>query len=62
VVGAAVVIVAVTVTAVPLSCTAELDKLHVGAGVADGVMLQLRFTVPVGWFLKSRTGCLHPRG
>ena len=46
-VGAAVVIVAVTVTAVPVSCTAELDKLHVGAGVADGVMLHLRFTVPV---------------
>ncbi len=46
-VGAAVVIVAVTVTAVPLSCTAEFDKLHVGTGVAVGVMLQLRFTVPV---------------
>jgi hypothetical protein len=46
-VGAVVVIVAVTVTAVPLSCTAEVDKLHVGAGVADGMMLQLRFTVPV---------------
>jgi hypothetical protein len=46
-VGAAVAIVAVTVRAVPLSCTAELDKLQVGAGVAVGVMLQLRFTVPV---------------
>jgi hypothetical protein len=47
VVVAAVVIVAVTVAAVPLSCTAELDKLHVGPAVEDGVMLQLRFTVPV---------------
>jgi hypothetical protein len=47
VVGAAVVIVAVTVTAVPLSCTAEFDKLQVGAGVGVGAMLQLRFTVPV---------------
>jgi len=47
VVDAAVVIVAVTVTAAPLSCTAEFDKLHVGTGVAVGVMLQLRFTVPV---------------
>jgi hypothetical protein len=46
-VGATVVIVAVTVTAVPLSCTAVFDKLHVGVGFADGVMLQLRFTVPV---------------
>lgn len=45
--GADVPIVAVTVTAVPLICAAEFDKLHVGAGVAVGEMLQLRFTVPV---------------
>jgi len=30
-----------------LNCTDELDKLHVGAGVAAGVMAQLKFTVPV---------------
>ena len=33
--------------AVSPNCTVELDRLHVGAGVADGVMLQLRLTVPV---------------
>jgi hypothetical protein len=47
VLDATVVIVAVTVTAAPLSCTEEFDKLHVGIGFADGVMLQLRFNVPV---------------
>ena len=31
----------------PLICTEELDKLHVGGGVTAGVMLQLRFNVPV---------------
>ena len=45
--GAVVAIVTVTVSAVPLSCTAEFDRLQVGAGVAAGVTLQLRFTVPV---------------
>lgn len=44
--GALVAIVTVTVSAVPLSCTAEFDSLQVGAGVAAGVTLQLRFTVP----------------
>ena len=47
VVGAVVAIVTVAVSAAPLSCTAELDKLQLGAGVAAGVTLQLRFTVPV---------------
>lgn len=32
---------------VPLICTDELDKLHVGAGVTTGVTAQLRFTVPL---------------
>lgn len=42
------VIVAVTMSGVsPLSWTAELDRLQAGAGFAAGVMLQLRFTVPV---------------
>ena len=45
--GAAVVTVAVTATAVPLSCTLAFDKLHAGAGVTVGAMVQLRFTVPV---------------
>ena len=31
----------------PLICTEEFDKLHVGGGVTAGVMLQFRFSVPV---------------
>jgi hypothetical protein len=47
VVGAAVAKVTITVFAAPLSCTAELDKLQVGAGAATGVMPQVRVTIPV---------------
>ena len=46
--GAVVPTFTVTVCVpVPLICTEELDRLQVGAGVAAGVMAQLRFTVPV---------------
>ena len=45
--GAVVPILNVTVCeAAPLSCAEELDKMHVGAGVAAGVIAQLRLTVP----------------
>lgn len=29
-----------------MTCTEELDKVHVGAGVATGVIAQLKLTVP----------------
>jgi acyl dehydratase len=46
----AAVIPTVTVTdwlVVPLICTAELEKLQVGAEVTVGVIAQLRFAAPV---------------
>ncbi len=46
-VEAVVEMVTVTVCDAPLSCTVVPDKLQLGAGDADGVMLQLRFTAPV---------------
>jgi hypothetical protein len=47
VVGAVVPTVNIGVCdAVPLICTEELDKVHVGAGIATGVIAQLRLTVP----------------
>jgi hypothetical protein len=46
--GAVVATFTVTVCALlPLTCTEELDRPQVGAGVTTGVMAQLRFTVPV---------------
>jgi len=47
-IGATVATFTVTVC-VPLLViwTEELDRLHVGAGVAAGVMAHIRFTVPV---------------
>jgi len=46
--GAVVSTVAVTGwLPLPVICTEEFDKLQVGAGVTDGVMAQLRLTVPV---------------
>lgn len=48
VIGAVVPIITVTdCVPLPLICTEELDKAQVGAGVTDGVIEQLRFTVPV---------------
>jgi hypothetical protein len=46
--GAVVPTVTVTGCAVlPLICTEELEKPHVGAGLTGGLRLQLRLTVPV---------------
>jgi len=46
--GEAVFTVTVTGCAeLPLICTEELEKLQVGAGVAIGLMLQLRLTAPL---------------
>ena len=46
--GAVVPTFTVTVCVpLPLICTDELDRLQVGAGVAAGVTVQLRLTVPV---------------
>lgn len=46
--GAVVATLTVTVCVpVPVSCTDELDKPQVGAGVTTGVMAQLRSTVPL---------------
>jgi hypothetical protein len=33
--------------AAPLICTDEFDKVHVGPAVTDGVIAQLKFTVPL---------------
>jgi hypothetical protein len=44
------VVPTVTVTGcalLPLTCTEELDKVQVGAGVTTGVMTQLKLTSPV---------------
>jgi hypothetical protein len=46
--GAVVATLTVTVCVpVPVSCTEELDKPQVGAGVTTGVMAQLKSTVPL---------------
>jgi hypothetical protein len=39
----------------PVSCSDELDKLQVGAGVTLGVMAQLRLAVPVNEAAAART-------
>jgi hypothetical protein len=52
------VVATVTITgcqAPPLSCTDELDKLQVGAGVTVGVMAQLKLAVPVNECAAART-------
>lgn len=45
--GAVVPMLTVTEeVAVPLSCTEELERMHVGGGVTCGVMAQVRLMVP----------------
>jgi hypothetical protein len=46
--GAVVAIVTVTAcAAVPVTCTEELDNVHVGGGLATGLKLHVRLTVPL---------------